>query len=63
MTYQEINRGEILGKFYEEELQKTNQTDFRAEKVIKGKRDKIYVTWKSCDNSFNIWIDKKDIFI
>ena len=29
--------------FYEKELQKTNQEEFRIEKVIKRKGDKIYV--------------------
>ena len=30
---------EIVGTFYEKELQKTNQKEFRVEKVIKGKGD------------------------
>ena len=34
---------------------------FRIEKVIKGKGDKLYVKWKGYDNSFNSWIDKKDL--
>ena len=25
------------------------------------KRDKLYVKWKGYNNSFNSWIDKKDI--
>ena len=29
----------------------------------KQKSDEIYVKWKGYDNSFNKWIDKKDIFI
>ena len=33
----------------------------RVEKVIKRKRDKIYVKWKDYDNSFNSWIDKKHL--
>ena len=52
---------EIVGTFYEERLQKTDQTEFTAEKVIKRKGDKIYVKWKSNENSFKIWINKKDI--
>ena len=40
-------------------LQKTNQTKFRMEKLIKRKGDKLYVKWKGYDSSFNIWIDKK----
>ena len=40
---------------------KTKQNEFRIEKVIKKKVDKLYVKWKGYDNSFNSWIDKKDI--
>ena len=42
------------------ELQKTNQTQFRIEKIIKRKGDKLYVKQKGYDNSFNSQIDKKD---
>ena len=45
---------------YEKELQKTNQQEFRIEKVIKKKGDKLYVKWKGYDSSFNSWIDGKD---
>ena len=54
---------EFVRIFYERELQKTNQKKFRIEKVIKGKSDKLWVKWKGYDNSFNSWIDKKDIII
>ena len=37
------------------------QKEFRVEKVIKKNGDKLYVKWKGYDNSFNSWIDKKDI--
>ena len=43
------------------ELQKTNQKEFRVEKIIKVKVDKQYVKWKGYDSSLNSWIDKKDI--
>ena len=56
-----INGEEIIGTFYEKELQKTNQEEFRIEKVIKRKDDKLYVKWKGYDNSFNNSTDKKDI--
>ena len=39
------------------ELQKTNQKEFRTEKVLK-KCDKLYVKWKGYGNSFNSWINK-----
>ena len=55
----DLNGEEIIGIFYEKELQKTNQQEFRIEKVIKKKGDKLYVKWKRSDSSFSSWIDKK----
>ena len=57
----DLNGEEIMGTFFEKELQKINQEEFRIEKVIKTKGDKMYVKWKGYDNSFNSWIDKKDL--
>ena len=57
----DLNDEPIAGSFYEKELQKTNQNEYRIEKVIKRRSDKLYVKWKGYDNSFNSWIDKKDI--
>ena len=56
----DLNGEEVIGSFYEKELQKTNQKEFRIEKVVKRKRNKLYVKWKGHNNSFNSWIDKKD---
>ena len=39
----DLNGEEIIGIFYEKEQQKTNQPEFRIEKVIKRKGDKLYV--------------------
>ena len=55
----DLNGEEKIGAFYEKELQKTNQEEFRIEKVIKRKGDKLYAKWKGYDNSFNNWIDPK----
>ena len=57
----DLNGEEIVGSFYEKELQKINQKEFRIEKVIKRKGNKLYVKWKGYNNSFNSWIDKKDL--
>ena len=57
----DLNGKKIVGSFYEKELQKPNQKEFRIEKVIKRKGSKIYVKWKEYNNSFNSWIDKKDL--
>ena len=42
-------------------MQKTSQNEFRIEKALKRKGDKLYVKWKEYGNSFNIWINKKDL--
>ena len=52
---------EIIGTFYEKELQNTNQKEFRMEKVIKKNGDKLFVKWKGYDSSCNSWINKKDL--
>ena len=57
----DLNGEEIIGTFYKNEFQKTNQKEFRIEKVIKRKGDKLYVNWKDYDSLFNSWIDKKGI--
>ena len=57
----DLNGEPITGSFYEKELQKTNQKEFRIEKVLKRKGDKLYVKWKGYNNSFNSWINKKDL--
>ena len=57
----DLNGEEITGTFYEKELQRANQEEFRIERVIKRKGDKIYIKWKGYDSSFNSWIDKKDL--
>ena len=46
----DLNGEETTGSFYEKELQKTNQKEFRTEKVLKRKGDKFYVKWKGYDN-------------
>ena len=57
----DLNREEIVGSFHQKELKKTNQKDFRIEKVNKRKRNKLYVKWKGYSNSFNCWIYKNNL--
>ena len=52
---------QLLEVFYEKQLQKTSQKKIKIEKVLKRTGDKLYVKWKGYDNSFNSWIDKKDL--
>ena len=46
----DLNGEEITGALNEKELRNTNQKEFRIEKVIKRKGDKLYVKWKGYDN-------------
>ena len=57
----DLNGEDIIGTFYEKELQKTNRQELRIEKVIKRKGNKLYVKWKRHDSSFNSWIHKKEL--
>ena len=56
----DLNGEEIIETFYEKELKKTNQQEFRLEKITKRTGDKLCVKWKGYNSSFNSWIDKKD---
>ena len=53
-----LERKRIKKKNYKKTKQKI---EFRIKKVINRKCDKLYVKYKDYDNSFNSWIDKKDI--
>ena len=57
----DLNGEEVVRTFYEKELQKSNQKEFRIEKVLKRKGEKLYVKWKGYNNSFNSWINKNDL--
>ena len=39
----DLNGEEFVGSFYEKELKKTNQKEFRMEKILKTKGNKLYV--------------------
>ena len=50
----------FLERFTKRNSKKANQKEFKIEKVINRKGDKLYVKWKGYSNSFNSWIDIKD---
>ena len=49
-----------VGAFYKIELAETNRTEFRIEKVIKRKYNKLLVKRKGYHNSFNSLISKNN---
>ena len=52
----------MLNIFVKKELQKTNQVEFRIEKVIKRKATKLYVKWKDYENSFIAGLLKRTLY-
>ena len=63
VTYKiaDYNGEEIQGSFYEHELQNTKQDIFRIGKLIKQEENKCLVKLLGYDDSFNTWVDNKDI--
>ena len=63
ITYKitDLNGEEILGTFYEKELQKSSQEIFRIEKIIKTGKNKVLVKWLNYPESFNSWVNNTDL--
>lgn len=54
----------ILGGFYEFELQKVKHPNlFLVEKVLRRKKNKVYVKFLGLSNNHNEWISKKELII
>ena len=51
----------MLEPFMKKNFKEIKQKEFRIEKVIKRRGNKLYIKWKGYDNSFNSWIDQKDV--
>ena len=57
----DINGEEVVGTFYEKELQQNKSKRVWDSKINKRKSEKLYVKCEGYNNLFNSWIDKKDI--
>ena len=57
----DLNGEKIIGTFYEKELQKTNQEEFRIEKVIKKKGDNYRLNGKDMVIHLIVGLIKKDV--
>ena len=51
----------VRGSFYEQELQLSVQEIFRIERVLRKKKNQVYVKWKGYSNAFNSWIPVADL--
>ena len=63
VTYKitDYNDEEVQGTFHEHELQKTSQEVYRIEKIVKKGKTRSLVKWKGYPESFNSWVDNKDL--
>ena len=51
----------VRGSFYEQELQLSVQEIFCIERVIRKKKNQVYVKWKGYSNTFNSWMPVVDL--
>jgi len=52
----------VDGTFYEEDLQKVTTDDvFRVEKVLKRRKNQLFVKWKGWPDKYNSWINTEDV--
>lgn len=64
VTYllQDENQKQILGGFYEQQLQKVKYSDvYLVEKVLKRNKNKILVKWLGFSDKHNSWINKNNV--
>ena len=51
----------VIGTFYREQLQKTNQNVYRIDRVVRKRGDEVLVKWSGYPDKFNSWIPKTDV--
>ena len=51
----------VQGTFYEQELKLSVQEIFQVERVLRKKKDQVYVKWKGYSDAFNSWIPLTDL--
>ena len=57
----DLHDEEVVVTFFQKWLQERRQGEFRIEKIIKKKGDRLYVKWKSYNSSFSSLINTEDI--
>lgn len=58
----DISNNEIKGGFYEYQLQKVKNPDiYLVEKILKRRKNSVYVKWLGFSNEHNSWISKNNI--
>ena len=52
---------EIDGTFYREQLQKTEQSMYRLDRIVRKRRNEVLVKWSGYPDKFNSWIPETDV--
>ena len=60
-TIKNTLREPVQGTFYEQEQQLSAQEFFRIERVLKKKKNQIFVKWKGHSDAFNSWVPLTDL--
>ena len=55
---------EIAGSFYREQLQKTDQSVYRIDRIVRRRltTKEVLVKWSGYPDKFNSWIPETDMF-
>ena len=51
----------VQGTFYEQDLQLSVQETFRIDRVLKKKKNQVFVKWKGNSDAFNSWVPLADL--
>ena len=56
-----VMANKLLEHFMKKNCKILIKKNLEQKKYLRKKGDKLYVKWKGYNNSFNSWIDKKDL--
>ena len=59
----DLRNEDIEGKFYDQELQKTNIHKLFIEKILRKKNDRSFVKFRGYSDNFNLWIPNSSILV
>jgi len=54
-------KGLSMNKSFTRSLQKASQEVYRIEKIVKKDKTRSLVKWRGYPESFNSWVDNKDL--
>lgn len=59
---QDVYGNDVKGRFYEQEMKKTNFPDhYLVEKILRRKNGRVLIKWLGFDNSYNTWENENNV--